>query len=90
MTPASQGSPDAAAGPVPGGQQPGRVAIVVNGAAREMPAGSTEADLGADLGLAGRPLAVEHNAQVVPRARMADCRLVSGDRLEIVTLVGGG
>lgn len=74
------------------GERPtaGPVAIVVNGTPRELPAGATAADLVAALGLAGRPLAVEHNEQVVPRSRLADCRLSSGDRLEIVTLVGGG
>jgi len=30
------------------------------------------------------------NEEVVPRARLADCMLKAGDRLEIVTLVGGG
>ena len=44
----------------------------------------------AALGLAGRPLAVEVNAEVVPRARLAACMLKAGDRIEIVTLVGGG
>jgi sulfur carrier protein len=42
------------------------------------------------LGFAGRPLAVEVNEEVVPRVRLADCRLQAGDRLELVTLVGGG
>ena len=76
----------------PAGERPTArsVAIVVNGAPRELPAGATAADLVAALGLAGRPLAVEHNEQVVPRSQLADCRLFSGDRLEIVTLVGGG
>jgi sulfur carrier protein len=84
-------APPAAADEPAGGPPPaGSLAVVVNGAARELPAGSTAADLVAALGLAGRPLAVEHNEQVVPRSRLADCRLSSGDRLEIVTLVGGG
>ncbi|MFM8804096.1 MAG: hypothetical protein ACKOK8_09325 [Planctomycetia bacterium] len=26
----------------------------------------------------------------MPRARLADCKLEDGDRLELVTLVGGG
>ena len=82
----------AAAAGHPAGERPtaGSVAVVVNGTPRELPAGATAADLVADLGLVGRPLAVEHNEQVVPRSRLADCRLSSGDRLEIVTLVGGG
>lgn len=66
------------------------VAVVVNGAAREVPVGSTARDLVAALGLEGRPLAVELNEQVVPRSRLGDCRLENGDRLELVTLVGGG
>ena len=68
----------------------GTVGIVVNGVARDVPAGSTARDVVRDLGLEGRPLAVEVNEAVVPRARLADCTLKSGDRLEIVTLVGGG
>lgn len=66
------------------------VNVVVNGDPREVPPGSTARDLVAALGLEGRPLAVEVNEQVVPRSRLDDCRLEDGDRLEIVTLVGGG
>ena len=66
------------------------ITVIVNGQPREVPVGSTAGDLVAALGFAGRPLAVEVNDQVVPRARLADCRLASGDRLELVTLVGGG
>jgi thiamine biosynthesis protein ThiS len=35
-------------------------------------------------------VAVEHNLRVVPRAEHASLRLNHGDRLEIVTFVGGG
>jgi sulfur carrier protein len=66
------------------------ITVVVNGESRAVPAGSTAGDLVAALGFAGRPLAVEINEEVVPRARLADCRLAAGDRLELVTLVGGG
>ena len=66
------------------------ISIVVNGQSRSVPAGSTAGDLVAALGFAGRPLAVEVNEQVVPRARLSDCKLEPGDRLELVTLVGGG
>ena len=64
--------------------------LSVNGEPRRIAAGSTAADLVAELGFAARPVAVEVNEQVVPRARLADCILQEGDRLEIVTLVGGG
>lgn len=66
------------------------ITVIVNGQPRDVPAGSTAADLVAALGLSGRPLAVEVNEEVVPRARLADCKLGDGDRLELVTLVGGG
>jgi sulfur carrier protein len=70
--------------------EPLEITVVVNGESRAVPAGSTAGDLVAALGFAGRPLAVEINEEVVPRARLADCRLAAGDRLELVTLVGGG
>ena len=76
--------------PVPPTRYPMEITVIVNGQARDVPAGSTAADLVAALGFAGRPLAVEINEEVVPRARLADCRLGAGDRLELVTLVGGG
>ncbi|MFM9195703.1 MAG: sulfur carrier protein ThiS [Planctomycetia bacterium] len=66
------------------------ITVIVNGQPRGVPAGSTAAELVAALGFAGRPLAVEVNEEVVPRARLADCKLEDGDRLELVTLVGGG
>ena len=66
------------------------ITVIVNGQSRDVPEGSTAADLVTALGFAGRPLAVEVNEAVVPRPRLADCRLKAGDRLELVTLVGGG
>ena len=68
----------------------GPVEIQVNGEPYPAVTGSSALDVVAALGLAGRPLAVEVNEEVVPRARLADCMLKAGDRLEIVTLVGGG
>ena len=70
--------------------EPLEITVIVNGESRAVPTGSTAGDLVEALGLAGRPLAVEVNEEVVPRARLADCRLQAGDRLELVTLVGGG
>jgi len=68
----------------------GVVSVVVNGVSRDVATGATARDVVVGLGLEGRPLAVEVNEEVVPRARLADCTLKAGDRLEIVTLVGGG
>lgn len=66
------------------------ISVVVNGEPRTVAAGATALGLLQDLGLDGRPVAVEVNELVVPRARLAGCVLQAGDRLEIVTLVGGG
>lgn len=67
-----------------------RIDIVINGQARSMNAGTTVADLIGELGLAGRPVAVERNREVVPRAQHASTVLAAGDHLEVVTFVGGG
>ncbi|MGA2798215.1 MAG: sulfur carrier protein ThiS [Thermoguttaceae bacterium] len=64
--------------------------IIVNGQAREAREGISIAELLAELQLNDKPVAVEVNLQLVPKRRHADHRLAAGDRLEIVTLVGGG
>jgi sulfur carrier protein len=64
--------------------------ITVNGDSLSVAAGTTALEVVESLGLAGRPIAVEVNEAVVPRARLAGWRLEDGARLEIVTLVGGG
>ena len=64
--------------------------IVVNGEPRNVAAGTTIAQLLESLRLDPRTLAVELNLDVIPRGRHAECLLHDGDRLEIVTLVGGG
>lgn len=66
------------------------LSIIVNGEAREMPAGSTVAQLLAQMHAAGKRVAVERNGEIVPRSRHVDTQLVAGDRLEIVIAVGGG
>jgi sulfur carrier protein len=68
----------------------GSISVVVNGESRTVAAGATALRLLQELGLEGRPVAVEVNELVVPRPRLSDCVLQAGDRLEIVTLVGGG
>ncbi len=64
--------------------------ITLNGQARQIAEGVTIADLLDELRLAGKPVAVEVNLELVPRSQHAQRRLAEGDRLEIVTLVGGG
>jgi len=64
--------------------------IVVNGESRSVAPGQTVADLITELGFGDRRVAVERNREVVPRAQHASTLLAAGDRLEVVTFVGGG
>jgi sulfur carrier protein len=66
------------------------IEIEVNGKPRTVATGSTVASLLQTLELDPRTLAVERNLELVPRAQHAATPLVPGDRLEVVTLVGGG
>jgi sulfur carrier protein len=67
-----------------------RLSVTVNGERRELSRPATLADLLQQLRIPLRGLAVEVNLQVVPRARHAEHLLADGDRLEIVSLIGGG
>lgn len=66
------------------------VTVTVNGEARRAKAGSTLLRLVEALGFAGRPIAVEIDGEVVPRPRLGERVLGGGERIEIVTFVGGG
>ena len=66
------------------------IEIVVNGNPRTIQNDATVAALLGELGMAARHVAVEVNEELIPRERHAECLLGPGDRLEIVTLVGGG
>lgn len=64
--------------------------VEVNGESREVPAGTTIADLVADLAQSGQRFAVEINEELVPRSTHADRPLADGDRVEVVRAIGGG
>lgn len=64
--------------------------ITVNGDARSVPANCSIAELLRELNMRPQWVAVEVNERLVPRAEHLGRMLVAGDRLEIVTLVGGG
>ncbi len=66
------------------------VKIEVNGEAREVADGLTVEELVRELGLRPEIVAVERNRELVTRSRRSTTRLASGDRIEVVTLVGGG
>ena len=64
--------------------------ISINGKLRELADGCTVATLLDELQVNRQQVAVEVNEQLVPRQQHAEFLLSDGDRLEIVTLVGGG
>ncbi|WP_145062884.1 sulfur carrier protein ThiS [Adhaeretor mobilis] len=64
--------------------------IQLNGRSKEVATGATVADLLVELELDSRTLAVERNLELAPRTEHAATQLAEGDRIEIVTLVGGG
>ena len=51
---------------------------------------ATVADLIEQVGLKGRPVAVEVNKQLVPKREHATTKIKGNDTIELVTLVGGG
>ncbi len=66
------------------------VKIVFNGETQESPAGETVGELLKRLRLNPLHVAVEVNMELCPRRVHAECTLRDGDRVEVVTLVGGG
>jgi len=66
------------------------VSVTVNGETMEVSDQLTIADLLRQAGVPANYLAVEVNDEVVPRALHGSQRIAAGDRIEVVTLVGGG
>ena len=64
--------------------------IILNGQVHHVVDSSTVADRLDTLDVPLRGFAVEVNGELVPRKSHGDYRLAANDRLEIVTLVGGG
>ncbi len=64
--------------------------VTLNGAEREVGAGTTILSLLEAAGVDRRRCAVEVNLEVVPKARHGERVLAPGDRVEVVTMVGGG
>jgi sulfur carrier protein len=66
------------------------VAVLVNGASRRLPAGTSVATLVASLGRSPQGLAVAVNLEVVVRSRWEATLLGEGDRVEVLTAAQGG
>ena len=64
--------------------------VTVNGDAREVAGDITVLELIGSLGIPTARIAVEVNREIVPKSMHDTHRLAEGDRLEIVTMVGGG
>ncbi len=64
--------------------------IVINGETKEVDGPMTVETLVRQLGINPQFSAVERNKELVPRRQHAEVTIQAGDRLEIVTLVGGG
>lgn len=64
--------------------------VSLNGEPRRVAQGASIAQLLEQLGLRPELVAVELNRELVPRRLHAETRLRAGDRVELVTLVGGG
>ena len=64
--------------------------ITVNDQPHQVSPGTTVAGLLPQLGINTPAIAVEINHQLCPRDQLSTKTLNEGDRLEVVTLVGGG
>ncbi len=64
--------------------------VVVNGEEKELGGRITVAELLTDLQLDKLACAVEVNRRLIPKSRHLEAVLNEGDRVEVVTLVGGG
>ncbi|HBT77329.1 MAG TPA: thiamine biosynthesis protein ThiS [Planctomycetaceae bacterium] len=64
--------------------------LIINDEPTTFAEGTSVAQLLDQLGLGDTFVAVERNRHIVPFAAFSSTPLEEGDRLEIVTLVGGG
>jgi sulfur carrier protein len=64
--------------------------IQVNGQPRDCPTGSTVGDLLRDLEITTERVAVELNLEILDRRDFDARSLRSGDRVEILSFIGGG
>jgi sulfur carrier protein len=66
------------------------ITLHVNGALRECPTGTYLPQLLQQLGMNPRLVAIEYNGEILHRQFWDETELQGGDRLEVVTIVGGG
>lgn len=66
------------------------IQLQVNGDRHTCPSQTCLPDFLTQIGLNPRLIAVEYNGEILHRQYWATTQLQNGDRLEIVTIVGGG
>lgn len=66
------------------------IQIHVNGEARTWRSGATVADLLQDLAIRTERVAVELNLEILDRAAFGQRQVKDGDRVEILSFIGGG
>ncbi len=66
------------------------IALQVNGEPKVCPTGTKLLDFLVQIGLDPRLIAVEYNGEILSRQLWPETPLQADDRLEIVTIVGGG
>lgn len=69
---------------------PDSIELVINGQPKQVSAGQSIAALLQSLELNPKQVAVEVNLDLIPREVHAEHVLSAGDRVEVVSLVGGG
>ncbi|MDJ0733214.1 MAG: sulfur carrier protein ThiS [Nostocaceae cyanobacterium] len=67
-----------------------RITLEVNGETHDCLSQTPLPDLLQQLGYNSRLVAVEYNGEILHRQFWSDTALKQGDRLEVVTIVGGG
>jgi sulfur carrier protein len=66
------------------------IELTINGAPHHFEHTITISELLQQLELAGKRLALERNGEIIPRGEFNSAKIANGDRLEIITAVGGG
>lgn len=69
---------------------PKAIALEVNGEKRTCNEGAFLPDVLETLGFNPRLVAVEYNGEILHRQYWTETKMQMGDRLEVVTIVGGG
>ncbi len=66
------------------------IEVMVNGEARQIDDSLTISEFLTVFKLHERMVVVEHNGEIVPRARFSETTITDGDNLEIVQMMAGG